>query len=298
MTPKTYLIVAVLAWASVVSPTNGPVRPPVIPIAVGKMLTPEARKAGSAGGLAMPFWKDHLGWYHDGTLRPPGNDGSTGMDGPLAVPTIPPPHPRRKKDWADLEPEGIPNVDMWSGPGPLPRFVLGMRRPERAGVSVKKALKFWKIQNSSFGKRGSYLASPSVLATERDWWLYQFRITRIYWDWQMTAVHIYEPDITAVKRRIEHYWYFYGKMIWVTEFGCRHDSSRPVKFPVSPCTDQDYVNRLIQDMVDFFEADERVAAYAYPDHNEYCELCDPLDKNGTALSPAGKAYLEAIVKYS
>ncbi|KAF5692084.1 glycoside superfamily [Fusarium denticulatum] len=31
---------------------------------------PSGKKAGSAGGRAVPFWKDHLGWWYDWTPSP------------------------------------------------------------------------------------------------------------------------------------------------------------------------------------------------------------------------------------
>ncbi|KAG6025849.1 hypothetical protein E4U41_001428, partial [Claviceps citrina] len=65
---------------------------PVKPAAVGLSLTPDARKAGGAGKLGWPFWKEHLGWYFDESPYPPGNDGSydswRNQEGPIAVPML------------------------------------------------------------------------------------------------------------------------------------------------------------------------------------------------------------------
>ncbi|KAG6001070.1 hypothetical protein E4U21_004713 [Claviceps maximensis] len=309
---KGYLLIAALVWwPTLAAAWWRPIWPfsrrppnPSLPEAAGKMLTPEFKKAGSAGGLAVPFWRDYIGWFHDGTEHPAGNDGSTGRVGPLAIPTVKARKLGRKKHppkkFVPIKYRGrhrVDDADMWIPKGPLPQFVLGHRRPELAGIAPKEALRLWEVQMAPLGRLGSMLASPSVLATDRDWWLAKFRRPPLSWDWQITAIHIYEPDLEGVKRRIFHYSYWYHKMIWVTEFGCRHDTSRSLQFHVSPCDDQEYVNRFIADVVEYFEADERVAAYAYPDRNEYCELCVPIDQNATALTPSGEAYLRAIIQY-
>jgi hypothetical protein len=76
----------------------------------------------------------------------------------------------------------------------------------------------------------------------------------------------------------------------VSEFACVDDSTG-----FHPCTDQGEIDSFISDIVDLFEADDRVYAYAYSD-GEGLGSVWPTVQNG-ALSPSGKAYLNAISKY-
>ncbi|KAG6127919.1 hypothetical protein E4U38_005997 [Claviceps purpurea] len=55
-----------------------------------------------------------------------------------------------------------------------------------------------------------------------------------------------------------------------------------------------YVNRLIRDTVDYFEADTHVAASAYPDLDEHCAPCAAIDENKHTLTESGQTYLDAI----
>ncbi|KAG6211555.1 hypothetical protein E4U35_002348 [Claviceps purpurea] len=49
-------------------------------------------------------------------------------------------------------------------------------------------------------------------------------------------------------------------------------------------------------MVDYFEADTRVAASAYPDLNEHCAPCAAIDENKHTLTESSQTYLDAISK--
>jgi hypothetical protein len=63
---------------------------------------------------------------------------------------------------------------------------------------------------------------------------------------------------SALTRHSKDHYASYGKPIWVTEFACVDDVNGFV-----PCTDQGEINSFINDIVDLFESDSRVAAYAY-----------------------------------
>ncbi|KAG6015093.1 hypothetical protein E4U54_004246 [Claviceps lovelessii] len=291
-------LVLLAAWVGLAAASNGPMHPPIVPDTVGKMLSPNALKAGSAGNRTLPFWREHIGWFFDGTSEPRGNDGDTGKTGPIAVPVLSAPHrakhPTKHGSYFAHFREGFFEVPEWTKQK-HPLFLLPSQRPERTGLTPKLAARLWRHQLARLRRRGTRMGSPTVLATQLDWWLVR------YWqwaDWQMTSIHIFEPDVAAFKKHIDHYWYWYGKQIWITEFGCRHDPAREVEFPRSPCNDQRYVNRLIRDLVQYFEDDDRIAAYAYPEENEWCELCAALDENEMSLTPAGDAYLRAIMPYS
>ncbi|KAG6030232.1 hypothetical protein E4U41_000147 [Claviceps citrina] len=159
-------------------------------------------------------------------------------------------------------------------------------------------MKAWQHWVGPLGRRGTKLGSPSVLATEPNEWMDRFRELAIGSDWHFTCLHVYAPDADLLPDLIGHFYYKFGKMIWVTAFGCRHDPARPVKYPKSPCGDQAHVSRTIREMVDFFERDGRVAAYAYPDRNEYCDICAAVDEGEKKLTKSGQAYLDAISRYS
>lgn len=88
-------------------------------------------------------------------------------------------------------------------------------------------------------------------------WLTPFKqaITR---DWDITNIHINKNSVAGAKADIDYYYNKYGKPIWVSEFACVDDSTGFV-----PCTDQSEINGYINDVVDLFESDSRVYAYAY-----------------------------------
>lgn len=77
-------------------------------------------------------------------------------------------------------------------------------------------------------------------------WLQSFAQGGLDHDWHVTSVHINKPDLDGIKEDIEYYASTYGKPIWVSEFACVHD-----KDSWSPCTDQNEINRFIDDAVLF-----------------------------------------------
>ncbi|KAG6029719.1 hypothetical protein E4U40_000386 [Claviceps sp. LM458 group G5] len=286
----------VLVWASFLTLSTAHWRRPAMPPVLSKEITPNGKKAGAAGVLSYPYFKDHVGWWYDKSPKPPGNDGSTGMEGPLAIPML--------YGSGSSDAQNAQWLEDWkSRTGPTPPFALGMNRPDRNTsllpyvITPQTAAQSWRQYLAELGKKGTSLGTPAVMASSDDWWLRNFRQMQLEWDWAFTAIHIYEPDLDAVKNHIDRYFFWYVKVIWVTEFGCRHDPARSIEFTGSPCEDQAYVNRLIRDMVDYFEAETHVAAYAYPDLNENCALCAAIDENKHTLTESGQTYLDAISKY-
>ncbi|KAJ3471972.1 hypothetical protein NLG97_g11400 [Lecanicillium saksenae] len=97
----------------------------------------------------------------------------------------------------------------------------------------------------------------------------------------------------GVQEDIDHYWNKYQKPIWVTEFACVKDSPS-----WEPCQDQGQINRFINDIVDLFEKNEHVMAYAYTDGNGLSQNWLPTNNDGSQLSESGRTYLNAIKKYN
>jgi hypothetical protein len=135
------------------------------------------------------------------------------------------------------------------------------------------------------------LASHSTIPEQAaETWLKQFS-EQISTDFDFTAIHVNKnnmdgvkadlvsslnrPTSSALTRHSKNHYASYGKPIWVTEFACVDGKlccsfSREPKFThftdqngFTPCTDQGEINNYINQIVDLFESDGRVAAYAY-----------------------------------
>jgi len=120
-------------------------------------------------------------------------------------------------------------------------------------------------------------------------WLKKFS-EQIKTDWDITNIHVNKNNMDGVRADLDHYAQ-YGKPIWVSEFACVDDSSGFV-----PCTSQSEINTFLDDIVDLFEGDSRVAAYAYSNGEGLGNIW-PMTTTSGALSASGKTYLEAISKY-
>ena len=87
--------------------------------------------------------------------------------------------------------------------------------------------------------------------------------------------------------RLSHGWTLLADI----QFACVDDSSAFI-----PCTDQGQINNHIQQVVDLFEQDERVYAYAYSNGWGLGDVW-PMWKSDGSLSESGQTYLNAISKY-
>lgn len=247
-------------------------------------LIPGGKKAGSAGGRAVPFWKDHIGWWYDWTPEP--------------------------------ENRGIVGVSMLWGSGhngnedakrfaefqkmtTVPEYLLGFNEPDCTGwdtsanMDVSEGTSLWNSMIVPKGNEGALLGSPSMCMQKDETWLKKFQSSGLARDWDFTAIHVYKPDMKGVQEDIDHYWNTYKKPIWVTEFGCVHDQDN-----FTPCSDQGEINNWIRNVVDLFEQNEHVMAYAYTDGGGLGTAWLPTVNNGQALSESGKTYLDAISKYA
>ena len=111
-------------------------------------------------------------------------------------------------------------------------------------------------------------------------WLTPFS-QQISRQWDITNLHINKNNAAGIEADLDHYWNTYGKPMWITEvrpkglpflrlavqradpvgnsqFACVDDSTG-----FTPCTDQNQINSFIWTAVGIFEADTRVAGYAY-----------------------------------
>ncbi|CEJ91290.1 hypothetical protein VHEMI07012 [[Torrubiella] hemipterigena] len=277
-----YGITAMCAIASVAaSPTNHD-----IPRSAAALSAPNGRKAGSAGGRAVPFWKDHLGWWYDWTPKPSGHD----KDGVLGVSMLwgsgnnGDQDAKRLKDFKDLK--------------ETPKYLLGFNEPDCSArdvsshISVKDAVPLWNKYIVPEANNGSIVGSPSMCTQKDESWLNDFNKQALDKSWDFTAIHVYKLNMTGVQADIDHYWNKYKKPIWVTEFGCVDDQNG-----FKACTDQKVINQWIRDAVDLFEKNEHILAYAYTDGGGLGKAWLPTNNDGTTLSESGKTYLDAISKY-
>ena len=246
---------------------------------------PGGKKAGMAGSRAVPFMKEHLGWWYDWSSTP----GTVG---------------------------GIPGVTMLWGDGTngkldaqrfsafqklttAPQYLLGFNEPDCTGadisadMTVDEGVSTWNQYIAPKGKQGSLLGSPSMCHQKDEKWLQQFKSKQPARDWDFTAIHVNKQDMAGVQADIDYYWKTYQKPIWVTEFACVNDVNG-----FTPCDDQAKINQFIKDAVDLFQNSQHVRAYAYSSGLGLGTKWPPTTSDGTALSESGRTYLTAISKYS
>ncbi|KAL7931277.1 glycoside hydrolase family 128 protein [Trichoderma chlorosporum] len=248
-------------------------------------LTPNGRKAGAAGDTALAFWKDHLSWWHDWTPAPSSPKGAGlvpvsmlwggGNNGQLDA--------QRLQQFEQLQ--------------TTPDYVMGFNEPDCSGadvsadIDVSRGVSLWNSLIAPMGQKGALLGSPAMCRQKDESWLKQFNQQPLTRSWDFTSIHIFKPDMTGVQADIDYYWNTYQKPLWVTEFACVFDQNN-----FTPCTDQNQINQWISDIVDLFEANEHVLAYAYTDGLGLGSAWPPVNSDGS-LSQSGQAYLTAISKY-
>lgn len=246
-------------------------------------LTPNGRKAGSAGGRAVRHWKDHIGWWYDWTPKPSGHDDVPGVS----------------MLWGNGH-QGQFDADRlhaFQNLHETPKYVLGPNEPDCPGhdsadLRVDQGVSLWNQYIAPKGRAGSLLGSPAMCKQKDEDWLAQFRGQKLDADWDFTAIHVYKDNMQGVQQDIDHYWNKYKKPIWVTEFACVKDNPS-----FQPCQEQGRINNFINDVVDLFEKNEHVMAYAYTDGNGLAPNWAPTNNDGSQLSESGRTYLNAIKKY-
>lgn len=253
--------------------------------AVDPSFIPSGKKAGSAGGRALPFWKEHLGWWYDWTPTPDVTDGVVSVSMLWGSGNNGEQDAARFSEFQSLT--------------EVPQFLLGFNEPDctvpdtSANIGVSEAVGLWNDLIVPFGDQGALLGSPSMCTQKDESWLQDFNKQDLAKSWDFTAIHVYKPDMAGVQDDIDHYWDTYGKPIWVTEFACVYDQDN-----FTPCTDQGEINQWINDVVDLFENNEHIAAYGYTDGGGLGDAWLPTNQDGTELSESGQTYLAAISKYN
>ncbi|KAF9474324.1 hypothetical protein BDN70DRAFT_997131 [Pholiota conissans] len=245
---------------------------------------PNSVKAGIAGGDSYSFMENHIGWWYDWSPTP-SKPGS-----PIAVPML----------WGNgtVDSQDASRLaafeKLLKDPSADPRFVLGFEEPDcpsgsgSAGMTVEDGVQKWESLIAPFKAKGTKLVSPGMCKQIDETWLAQFQ-NLITTPWDITAVHINKNSLDGVKADIKHYM-TYGKPIWVTEFACVDDYEK-----FEPCTNQDEINGFINNIVDYFEGEDGVFAYAYSNGLGLGDAWPLMD--GDSLSESGRTYLAAISKY-
>ncbi|WWC66085.1 uncharacterized protein I303_108707 [Kwoniella dejecticola CBS 10117] len=246
--------------------------------------TPNGIKAGIAGGDAYDQCEAHIGWWYDWSANPSGHSGT-----PIAVPML----------WGagTVDSTDASRLDVFKAISSTPQYIMGFEEPDcstwgSANIDVSTAAGLWNTLIGPWKAKGSTLISPSMChqaAEQYIGWLGSFE-KQISVPWDITNIHVNKNNMDGVKADIDYYWNTFGKPIWVTEFACVDDSSSFI-----PCTDQSEINTYINEIVDLFEGDSRVHAYAYSNGDGLGDVW-PMYSNG-ALSQSGQTYINAISKY-
>eukprot|EP00026_Physarum_polycephalum_P014692 Phypoly_transcript_15238.p1 GENE.Phypoly_transcript_15238~~Phypoly_transcript_15238.p1 ORF type:complete len:281 (-),score=43.53 Phypoly_transcript_15238:52-894(-) len=248
-------------------------------------LTPNGIKAGVTGGWAYPFVAAHVGWWYDWTPVP-----TSSASGPaVPVPML----------WGDGQtgPQDAQRLAQFKALNYTPAYILSYEEPDcsppwSSGVPVDTGAQLWNELFVPLGQKGSLLGSPSMCKqADESGWLQPFKQQIQNNCWDFTAIHINKNNMTGVNEDLNHYWNTYGLPIWVTEFACVDDHNG-----FNPCTDQGQINQYIMDIVDLFEGDSRVYAYAYSNGGGLGNVW-PMTNDQGQLTESGQTYLAAISKY-
>ncbi|WVQ75762.1 hypothetical protein IAR50_005393 [Cryptococcus sp. DSM 104548] len=248
--------------------------------------TPNNIKAGIAGGDAYSMIGDHIGWWYDWNAVPSGHTGSAaiGVNMLWGAGTV---------DDTDAS-----RLAAFQAITDTPQWIIGFEEPDcstdgSSNIGVSDAVTIWENNIAQWKSKGSLLLSPSMChqaAEQYIGWLSSFE-SQISTDFDILNLHINKNSMDGVKADIDYYYNNFGqKPIWVTEFACVDDSTDFV-----PCTDQNEINTFIQDIVDLFQADDRVYAYAYSTGEGLSDEW-ALVSNGV-LTESGQTYVTALAKY-
>ncbi|ADV21461.1 hypothetical protein I305_03533 [Cryptococcus gattii E566] len=246
--------------------------------------TPNGIKAGISGDDPLSFLQGHIGWYYDWNASPSGSaSGASAANMLWGAGTV---------DSTDAS-----RLAAFKALTSTPEYIIGFEEPDcstpgSSNIAVADAASLWDSTIAPWKAKGSTLISPSMChqaAEQYTQWLAGFS-GQISTSWDITNLHINKNSMDGVKADIDYYYTTYGKPIWVTEFACVDDSTGFV-----PCTDQSEINTFINDIVDLFESDDRIQAYAYSTGEGLSSQWDMIS-NG-ALTESGQTYLSAISKY-
>ncbi|CBQ72029.1 conserved hypothetical protein [Sporisorium reilianum SRZ2] len=245
--------------------------------------TPPKGKAGVAGGNSLKWIANSLGWYYDWTPNPDNPNG----DNILAVPMLwGLGRVGHDDDWARFE--AFKKLKPGSSP-----FVMGFNEPDFSGsgssgkISPEDAASAWEQYLAPHARAGAKLISPSMAMQKDETWMAPF-LKAVKTQPDIIAVHIFQDNMDGVKGVLDHYAQ-YGKPMWITEFACiNYQGPSPVY------CDQSKVDSMLNQMVQLFESDSRVAAYSVSDANNgpFGDLTP--NQAGQSLSATGKSYLASV----
>lgn len=144
MTTKSLLALAALAATISASPVLSTRDTP---------LTPSGKKAGSAGGSAVPYWSQHLGWWYDWGPAP------TKANAPQGVPML----------WGDGKASDLDHqrFQAFQKITETPTYLLGFNEPDcgppdSSNIDVDTAAQVWDQYIAPWGDKGSLLGSPAM----------------------------------------------------------------------------------------------------------------------------------------
>lgn len=243
---------------------------------------PNGKKAGISSGNGLSQFAPHLSWWYDWNAAPSSNDAP----GLIYVPML----------WGSGNLGGEQNdaarVDSFRSVGD-PTYIMGFEEPDcstpgSANMDIQTTIDKWNELIAP--KSNSLLISPSWCKQIHEEYMKPFTagISRPY---DITNVHINKNNMDGVRAAIDHYAQ-YNKPLWITEFACVDDSTG-----FTPCTDEGQITQFIYDIVDLFENDSRVHAYAFSNGLGLGDAWRLTEGDGNTLTAAGRAYLNAISKY-
>jgi hypothetical protein len=116
-------------------------------------LTPNGKKAGSAGGNAVSFWEPHLGWWYDW------NPEQSSSHNTEYVPML----------WGDgdASDEDAQRYQEFQNLDTTPTYLLGFNEPDCAppdssSIDDDKGAQVWNGLIAPWGQKGVLLGSPAM----------------------------------------------------------------------------------------------------------------------------------------
>jgi len=252
--------------------------------AAGVNDAPNGKKAGIAGADAYDALADHLGWWSDYSPVPSGHTGKSIPVGML---------------WGDghIGSKDAARLAAFKKITTAPKYMMGFFEPDwtppdSSNISVATAAPLWNELLAPLGQKGTKLLSPSMAKQKDEDWLTPFK-AKISYQWDYTSVHVNQDSLEKVKAVIDYYLKKYEKPIWVSEFACVASGASQWQ----PCTNQNEIDKFINDVVPYFENHPNITAYGYSNGNGLGTVW-PLTDSNKKLQASGKTYLAAISKFS
>jgi len=244
--------------------------------------SPSGIKAGGAGSDTLSYYGSHTSWWF--------NYGSVADGGgsQLYIPML----------WGNgaQGSQDASRLASFQAMSSAPAYVFGFYEPDclapmSSDIDPTVAAALWMATIAPWRSQGTTLISPGMCKQMDETWLEPFlNVIGQSNIWDYTQIHTNKNTLQGVKDDVAYYYNKYGKPVWVNEFACVDDQNG-----FTPCSDQGQINSFINDVVDFFEGDYRVVAYAMSEGEGLGETWPPYRNGG--LTESGQTYLNAISKY-